>query len=142
MAVLDRCTFNPTASSGPCPLVHIPLGTAMEEEPEQQTVKGAGMAEYSAQSLDRRVEELLENRYEELCSAVSGCIVEVLGIDLSQITPQSVLLDLGAQSVDFVDIAFRLEKAFNVTLPPSYLIPDAYTVEAFARAIAQQLATH
>lgn len=99
------------------------------------------MAANSMGPLHQRAERLLESRYTELCDAVSACVADVLGIDQSQITAQSVLLDLGAQSVDFVDIAFRLERRFGVTLPHSYLIPDAYTVHAFARAITEALVT-
>ena len=80
-----------------------------------------------------------ERHYGDLLSAVSACLADVLGIDASIIKPQSGLLELGAQSVDFVDIAFRLEQQFSVALPRSYLLPDDYTVDDLGRAIEHEL---
>ncbi|HEV3300004.1 MAG TPA: phosphopantetheine-binding protein, partial [Planctomycetaceae bacterium] len=34
--------------------------------------------------------------------------------------------DLGAESIDFLDIVFRLEKAFNVKIPRGELFPDNF----------------
>jgi acyl carrier protein len=32
--------------------------------------------------------------------------------------------DLGAESIDFLDIVFKLERAFNIEIPRSELFPD------------------
>jgi acyl carrier protein len=71
---------------------------------------------------------------------VAQCIADVLGIDAGQLQPSSVLLDLGAQSFDFVDLVFQLERAFGVNMPRAYLVPDAHTVGAFADAVIAALA--
>ena len=40
-------------------------------------------------------------------------------------TPEATLVgDLGAESIDFLDIVFRLEKAFNIEIPRSELFPE------------------
>jgi len=43
---------------------------------------------------------------------------EALGLDEEEVTPESLVIDeLGAESLDFLDIAFRLERTFNIKLP-------------------------
>ncbi len=43
---------------------------------------------------------------------------EALGLDEDEIEPDSkVIDDLGAESLDFLDIAFRLERAFGIKIP-------------------------
>lgn len=49
---------------------------------------------------------------------VRTCIAEALGLDEEEVTYGSRLIgDLGAESLDFLDIAFRLERAFDVRIP-------------------------
>jgi len=41
------------------------------------------------------------------------------------VTPQATLVgDLGAESIDFLDIVFRLEKAFDIKVPRAELFPE------------------
>jgi len=43
---------------------------------------------------------------------------EALGLDEDEVEPTSLVIDdLGAESLDFLDIAFRLERAFGVKIP-------------------------
>jgi acyl carrier protein len=43
---------------------------------------------------------------------------EALGLDEDEIEPDSTVIeDLGAESLDFLDIAFRLERAFGIKVP-------------------------
>ena len=45
---------------------------------------------------------------------VKECVVEALGVDDDEVTPDAVLFDdLGAESLDLLDIVFRLEKEFG-----------------------------
>ena len=54
----------------------------------------------------------------EVYEKVRECIAEALGRDVDEVTYGSTLIgDLGAESLDFLDIAFRLERAFNVRIP-------------------------
>ena len=49
---------------------------------------------------------------------VQKVIAEALYIDLEEVTPNASLMkDLGAESIDFLDIMFRLEKEFAIKMP-------------------------
>ena len=63
---------------------------------------------------------------EDVYSKVQGVLVDALGVDEEQVTPTSRLKqDLGAESIDFLDIVFRLEKAFGIKIPRGELVPEA-----------------
>lgn len=66
---------------------------------------------------------------------VKAEIAEMLGIDAKEITPESPVVDLGAQSFDFVELVVRLEKTFGTSLPRELLIPDSHTVNRYVEAI-------
>lgn len=62
---------------------------------------------------------------DEVFEKVKETLVEALGVDEDEVTPESTLTgDLGAESIDFLDIVFRLEKTFNIKIPPGELFPD------------------
>jgi len=49
---------------------------------------------------------------------VQDCFVEALGVDDDEVTLKAkVIDDLGAESLDFLDIVFRLERAFDIKVP-------------------------
>ena len=49
---------------------------------------------------------------------VRKVIAESLCIEVEEVTPSSLLIkDLGAESIDFLDIMFRLEKEFSIKIP-------------------------
>lgn len=49
---------------------------------------------------------------------IQDIITEALYCEKEQVTPGANLMaDLGAESIDFLDIVFRLEKAFGIKLP-------------------------
>src|SRR5947209_11340264 len=51
---------------------------------------------------------------DEIYSKVKDVLVDALGVDEDEVTPEASLKDdLGAESIDFLDISFRLEKAFT-----------------------------
>ncbi len=55
---------------------------------------------------------------EALFEKVQSCIAEALGLDAEEVSYGSRLIgDLGAESLDFLDIAFRLERAFDIRIP-------------------------
>ena len=61
----------------------------------------------------------------EVYAKVKETLVEALGVDEEEITPQAkITSDLGAESIDFLDIVFRLEKALNIKIPRGELFPD------------------
>jgi acyl carrier protein len=52
---------------------------------------------------------------EEVFEKVRTCLVDALGVDEEEVTPGATMVgDLGAESIDFLDIVFRLEKTFNI----------------------------
>lgn len=62
---------------------------------------------------------------DEIFSKIQTALVEALGVDESEVTPEATLAgDLGAESIDFLDILFRLEKAFDIKIPRAELFPD------------------
>lgn len=62
---------------------------------------------------------------EEVFSKVQSALVDALGVDEDEVTPEATLVgDLGAESIDFLDIVFRLEKAFDIKIPRSELFPE------------------
>ena len=51
-------------------------------------------------------------------------LVDALGVDEDEVTPDATLMaDLGAESIDFLDIVFRMEKAFGIKIPREELFP-------------------
>jgi len=62
---------------------------------------------------------------EEIFGKVRETLVDALGVDDEEVTPEATLTgDLGAESIDFLDIVFRLEKAFDIKIPRGELFPD------------------
>ena len=61
----------------------------------------------------------------EVFEKVKDTLVEALGLDDDEVTPNATLTgDLGAESIDFLDIVFRLEKSFDIKIPRGELFPD------------------
>lgn len=62
---------------------------------------------------------------EEILEKVSETLIDALGVDDDEVTEEATLTgDLGAESIDFLDIVFRLEKAFDIKIPRGELFPD------------------
>ncbi|MDP6468081.1 MAG: acyl carrier protein [Pirellulaceae bacterium] len=62
---------------------------------------------------------------EEVLEKVTAALVDALGVDDDEVTPEATMVgDLGAESIDFLDIVFRLEKAFGIEIPRSELFPE------------------
>ncbi len=56
---------------------------------------------------------------------VKEVLVDALGVDDDEIKEDATLTgDLGAESIDFLDIVFRLEKTFSIKIPRGELFPD------------------
>lgn len=55
---------------------------------------------------------------EEIFDKVRDAFVEALGVDDDEVVMKAkVMDDLGAESLDFLDIVFRIERAFDVKIP-------------------------
>lgn len=62
---------------------------------------------------------------QEIFEKVQETLVEALGVDDDEVTLEATLTgDLGAESIDFLDIVFNLEKAFDIKIARGELFPD------------------
>jgi acyl carrier protein len=62
---------------------------------------------------------------EEIFSKVQEALVDALGVEDDEVTPEATLQgDLDAESIDFLDIVFRLEKAFDIKIERGELFPE------------------
>jgi acyl carrier protein len=62
----------------------------------------------------------------EINARVARVLVEALNADEDEITPGATLQgDLGAESIDFLDIVFRLEREFAIRIPRGELFPES-----------------
>jgi len=62
---------------------------------------------------------------EEIFNKIRAALVDALGVDDDEVTPQATMVgDLGAESIDSLDIVFRLEKTFGIEIPRSELFPE------------------
>lgn len=90
---------------------------------------------------------------QEVLDRVRTCFAEALGLDVADVDYSSrVIADLGAESLDFLDIAFRLERAFDIRIPRGGVeaasregLADGETYEVNGRLTAgalERLAAH
>ena len=68
---------------------------------------------------------------QEIVKKVTASLVDALSVDEDEVSLEASLTrDLGAESIDFLDIIFRLEKAFAIKIPRGDLIPEDLTTNA------------
>ena len=62
---------------------------------------------------------------EEIFGKIQAALVDALGVDEEDVAAEATLVgDLGAESIDFLDIVFRLEKSFDIKIPRGELFPE------------------
>ena len=63
---------------------------------------------------------------EEIHAKLAKVLVEALNVDEEEITPAATLQgELGAESIDMLDIVFRLEREFSIKIPRGELFPES-----------------
>jgi acyl carrier protein len=63
---------------------------------------------------------------DDVYERVVRVLVESLNVDEVEVTPQATLQgDLGAESIDFLDIVFRLEREFAIQISRGELFPES-----------------
>ncbi len=68
---------------------------------------------------------------EEILDKVRLTLVDALGVDDEEVSEAAKLVDdLGAESIDFLDIVFRLEKNFGLKIPRGELFPESLKEDA------------
>jgi len=72
---------------------------------------------------------------EEIFKKVQTVLIDALGVDEDEVTPTAVIKDdLGAESIDFLDISFRLDKAFGIKIGKGEMMPEGLSNDpAFAQ---------
>ena len=62
---------------------------------------------------------------DEIFEKVKTALIDALGVDEDEVSPSATMVgDLGAESIDFLDIVFRLEKTFAIKIPRGELFPE------------------
>ena len=70
--------------------------------------------------------EITKEEISAIYPTVAATIADALGCDADEVTPQASLIeDLNAESIDFLDIVFRLERAFKVKIPRGKIVENA-----------------
>src|SRR3990167_1824566 len=73
----------------------------------------------------------MQNANQEIIKNVKTIIAQALKVDEKKIELHSSLIkDLGAESIDFLDIVFRLEKTFKIKIPKGELFPEKILTDA------------
>lgn len=64
--------------------------------------------------------------HEEIYQKVQSTLVDALGVDAEDVSREATLRgDLGAESIDLLDIVFRLERNFGIKIPRGELFPES-----------------
>jgi len=62
---------------------------------------------------------------DEVFQKIRTVLMDALAVDEDEVTMAAVLTkDLGAESIDFLDIVFKLEQAFGIKISQGELFPD------------------
>jgi acyl carrier protein len=69
------------------------------------------------------------------------CIAEALKVPVDTLTSETVLLDVGADSIALTKVVYRLEQSFGIRMPAELSIPDELTVATFVEAVRNCVAT-
>ncbi|RNC81770.1 MAG: acyl carrier protein [Phycisphaera sp.] len=70
----------------------------------------------------------MEMTQDDIFEKVQEVLVDALAVDDDEVTPEATLTsDLGAESIDFLDIVFKLEQSFGFKIEQGELFPDNVT---------------
>jgi acyl carrier protein len=70
--------------------------------------------------------EITKDDINAVYPTVAETIADALGCEVAEVRPDASLIeDLGAESIDFLDMVFRLERAFKVKIPRGKIVENA-----------------
>ena len=70
--------------------------------------------------------EITQAQIDAIYPTVAATVADALGCDLDDVTPAASLIeDLDAESIDFLDLVFRLERSFKLKIPRGKIVEDA-----------------
>jgi len=73
-----------------------------------------------------RDQSISRQEIEAVFPKVAQVIADALGCDVEDVKPQVPLIEgLDAESIDFLDLVFRLERSFGVKIPRGKIVEDA-----------------
>jgi acyl carrier protein len=69
---------------------------------------------------------ITQDEIDSVFPTVAEMVADALGCELDEVKPDASLIeDLGAESIDFLDMVFRLERAFKVKIPRGKIVENA-----------------
>ena len=70
--------------------------------------------------------EITQEQIDAVYPTVAATVADALGCDVEDVTPDASLIDdLDAESIDFLDMVFRLERAFKIKIPRGKIVENA-----------------
>jgi acyl carrier protein len=70
--------------------------------------------------------EITQEQIDAVYPTVAATVADALGCEVEDVTPAASLIeDLDAESIDFLDLVFRLERAFKVKIPRGKIVENA-----------------
>jgi acyl carrier protein len=72
----------------------------------------------------------------QVIRSVRQCVIDVLGLDDVDLHDGTTLLELGAQSLQFLEISLRLESMFGVSIDRRLAVPGRQTLMDLVAAVS------
>jgi len=71
-------------------------------------------------------DQISQQEIDAVFPKVAQIIADALGCDVADVKPKESLIEgLDAESIDFLDLVFRLERGFGVKIPRGKIVEDA-----------------
>lgn len=75
-------------------------------------------------------EDVMPTTHDDIFQKVQSTLVDALGVDEDDVKENASLrADLGAESIDFLDIVFRLERNFGIKIPRGELFSENFVAD-------------
>ena len=75
-------------------------------------------------------EDVMPTTHDDIFQKVQSTLVDALGVDEEDVKENASLrADLGAESIDFLDIVFRLERNFGIKIPRGELFSENFVAD-------------
>jgi acyl transferase domain-containing protein len=103
-----------------------------EEATKLLTIPRSEPLKTNAASADRQ-------RQQEILATLQSILGKALEIPADRIDPKASLLEIGADSIIFIDLGQKLEKRYGIQISLRQLFEDLKTIEALSNYIDQQL---
>jgi acyl carrier protein len=69
---------------------------------------------------------ITQDEIDSVFPTVAEMVADALGCDIAEVKPEASLIeDLGAESIDFLDMVFRLERSYKVKIPRGKIVENA-----------------